>query len=69
MASPVFVSVPSKLAEAVNFAAPLGTFIASEYAAETGNYSAPIAELNHLRETCVQRRPEVHESGLKALNR
>ena len=62
-----FISVPLKAAETVDLVGPISKYLKQEYKDEA-NLDA-IAQFAELRESCVVRSPEKHDSGLRVLQR
>ena len=65
----VFLALPFKETEKVDFRPPLSKFIKDEYEMNADDYAASFNELNTIRDACVARHPELHESGTRAVHR
>jgi programmed cell death 6-interacting protein len=61
------MQLPTKRAKPVSFTAPLAKFVANEYQQDPALLKDAVQELTDLREACVVRAPEKHESGYKAV--
>jgi hypothetical protein len=62
-----WVEVPCKLAGTVNLVAPLAKFVADEYQQDPAKLKDAVREFGELREACIVKPPEKHESGYKAV--
>lgn len=62
-----WVQVPTKAAAPVSLAEPLALFVANEYNSDPAALKDAVRELAELRDACVVRPPEKHESGYNAL--
>ena len=69
MATSCWIELPTKKAHAVNFTSPLAKFVADEYQQDPATLKEAVQEFTNLRDACVVRPPEKHESGLKALEK
>eukprot|EP00045_Choanoeca_perplexa_P013490 m.153355 g.153355 ORF g.153355 m.153355 type:complete len:893 (+) comp16368_c0_seq3:1586-4264(+) len=67
MSQACWIKLPTKRAKPVNFTTPLAKFVANEYQQDPGLLKEAVQELTDLREACVVRAPEKHESGYKAV--
>lgn len=62
-----WVSVPTKTAGKVDLTTPLAKFVADEYQQDPAKLKDAVREFDELRDKCVVRPPEKHESGYNAL--
>ena len=62
-----WVDVPSKLAGSIDLVAPLAKFVADEYQQDPAKLKDAVKEFTELREACIVKPPEKHESGYKAV--
>jgi programmed cell death 6-interacting protein len=69
MAAPCWIQLPIKRAHPVGFAAPLAKFVADEYQQDPALLKQAVQELTELRDACVVRPAEKHESGLNAIHK
>ncbi|EDQ89503.1 uncharacterized protein MONBRDRAFT_32312 [Monosiga brevicollis MX1] len=69
MAQPCWIELPPKRAQHVSFTEPLIKFVANEYQQDPATLKEAVQELTDLRDACVVRPAERHESGLKAINK
>ena len=70
MASHSLLTVPSKGTKSVDFHEKIPRFIAQNYEEEQiSKYNDPIRELNGLRDACVVKTPDRHETGLDLIIR
>eukprot|EP00730_Choanoeca_flexa_P020286 TRINITY_DN9918_c0_g1_i1.p1 TRINITY_DN9918_c0_g1~~TRINITY_DN9918_c0_g1_i1.p1 ORF type:complete len:877 (+),score=239.98 TRINITY_DN9918_c0_g1_i1:62-2692(+) len=67
MSSACWIQLPTKRAKPVRFTEPLARFVADEYHQDPATLKEAVQELTELRDACVVRPPEKHESGYKAL--
>ncbi|EGD72559.1 hypothetical protein PTSG_00583 [Salpingoeca rosetta] len=65
--SMAFVSVNPKKAQHVSFVEPLAKFVSREYQQDPATLKEPVKELSELRDSCIVKAPEKHDSGLKAV--
>lgn len=63
------VAVPAKATKSVDFTEKLPRFIGQNYDDEPGKFLEQIKELNGLREACVVKSPDKHETGLDLIVR
>ena len=69
MASQSLLAVPPKSTKSVDFQEKLPRFIANNYDDEPSKFMDAIKELNGLREACVVKTPDRHETGLDLIIR
>eukprot|EP00043_Microstomoeca_roanoka_P007973 m.76873 g.76873 ORF g.76873 m.76873 type:complete len:900 (-) comp14045_c0_seq1:63-2762(-) len=65
--SMAFVSVDPKKSQPVSFIEPLAKFVAREYQQDPVNIKDAVKALNDLRNACIVKAPEKHDSGLNAV--
>ena len=63
------LAVPAKATKSVDFTERFPRFIGNNYDDEPAKFSEQIKELNGLREACVVKSPDRHETGLDLIIR
>lgn len=69
MASQSLLAVPAKSTKSVDFQEKFLRFIEQNYDEKPSSFSDAIKELNGLREACVVKSPDRHETGLDLIVR
>lgn len=69
MAAQYLIALPAKATKSVDFTEKLPRFIANNYDDEPGKFREAIKELNGLREACVIKSPDKHDTGLDLMIR